>query len=185
MMTNQENDIVGRIDLAIERVTSGQGQMRIPADPTDPDLVLLAAKDEINSLRAKVKELEAEVSKWKALSDAQLLILETQKRREDRAKRLSSIKASQDKPVAWTHPRYFESADFLSGQTGYMWGRQVASDYVPLYLRPSPTPQGWKLVPIEPTDDMVYSSVDAGRIDPDEVEAIWEAMLSASPAAPK
>lgn len=36
-------ELLRRIDAAIERVTSGRGEMRIPADPTDPDLVLADA----------------------------------------------------------------------------------------------------------------------------------------------
>src|SRR5690606_14260543 len=37
--------LLQRIDAAIERVTTGRAAMRIPADPTDPDLVLADARN--------------------------------------------------------------------------------------------------------------------------------------------
>lgn len=46
--------LLERIDAAIQRITSGCGNMRIPADITDPDLVLADCKRvllERNSLR--------------------------------------------------------------------------------------------------------------------------------------
>lgn len=42
-----------KITAAIRRITSGSGLMRIPAEETDPDLVLGAC-------RARIAELEAE-----------------------------------------------------------------------------------------------------------------------------
>lgn len=43
-----------RIEEAIKRITSGQGEMRIPCDPTDPDIVLMHCRAEINNLRASL-----------------------------------------------------------------------------------------------------------------------------------
>lgn len=55
-MTTQMRDadmpLLDRIDAAIKRVTSGQGQMRVPVEATDPDMVLFACKLEIERLRA-------------------------------------------------------------------------------------------------------------------------------------
>lgn len=55
-MTTQMRDadmpLLDRIDAAIKRVTSGHGQMRVPVEATDPDMVLLACKLEIERLRA-------------------------------------------------------------------------------------------------------------------------------------
>jgi len=55
-MTTQMRDadmpLLDRIDAAIKRVTSGQGQMRVPVEATDPDMVLLDCKREIERLRA-------------------------------------------------------------------------------------------------------------------------------------
>jgi hypothetical protein len=50
-----------RIDAAIKRITSGHGAMRIPAEDTDPDLVLMECRDEIAALRARVAYLEGEL----------------------------------------------------------------------------------------------------------------------------
>lgn len=46
-------DIEDRIKAAIERITSGQGSMRVPAEETDPDLVLADCLTEIKRLRAR------------------------------------------------------------------------------------------------------------------------------------
>lgn len=43
-------------------------------------------------------------------------------------------------------------------------------------------PKGYKLVPVEPTAEMVAEVQDLGRIDPEDVEAIWAGMLDAAPA---
>lgn len=40
-----------RIDAAIERIATGQAAMRIPAEQTDPDIVLAECKQLINALR--------------------------------------------------------------------------------------------------------------------------------------
>lgn len=55
---------------------------------------------------------------------------------------------------------------------------------------PASVPTGWKLVPVEPTDDMFIEGMEAdcrGRpsIDDDNhVRSIWRAMLSSAPDAP-
>lgn len=41
-------------------------------------------------------------------------------------------------------------------------------------------PEGYKLVPIYPTDDMVSAVIDLGRIDPDDVDSIWSGMIENS-----
>lgn len=46
------NDIEKRIAAAIERITSGHASMRVPAEETDPDLVLADCLAEIRRLRA-------------------------------------------------------------------------------------------------------------------------------------
>lgn len=55
-------DLIERVEAAIKRITSGAGAMRIPADMTDPDLVLVDCKQEILTLRERerhFKEREA------------------------------------------------------------------------------------------------------------------------------
>lgn len=64
-------DLIRRIDAAIERVTSGRCTMRVPADPTDPDLVLADAGNWIQR-HALVQQPAAvdEASAWKPISEA-------------------------------------------------------------------------------------------------------------------
>jgi hypothetical protein len=60
-------DLRERISRAIERVTSGQAPMRIPAEISDVDLVLadcLPALAELESLRAVRKRVEATLDGW-------------------------------------------------------------------------------------------------------------------------
>ncbi len=58
-MRDADMPLLDRIDAAIKRVTSGQGQMRVPVEATDPDVVLGDAKAEIERLRA-----DAERYRW-------------------------------------------------------------------------------------------------------------------------
>ncbi len=44
-----------RIDEAIRRITSGHGSMRIPPDPTDPDMVLAACRERIAELELQLR----------------------------------------------------------------------------------------------------------------------------------
>lgn len=52
-----------RIDAAITRITNGRAAMRIPADETDPDIVLVDAKSEIERLRKTLDSLEMQAIK--------------------------------------------------------------------------------------------------------------------------
>lgn len=62
-MTTQMRDadmpLLDRIDAAIKRVTSGQGHLRVPVEATDPDMVLLDCKREIEQLRAAIEAVES------------------------------------------------------------------------------------------------------------------------------
>lgn len=42
-------------------------------------------------------------------------------------------------------------------------------------------PEGWQLVPVEPTERMISESIDAGRFDEDDAVFFWAAMLAAAP----
>lgn len=42
--------------------------------------------------------------------------------------------------------------------------------------------EGWKLVPVEPTERMISESIDAGRFDEDDAVFFWASMLAASPS---
>ena len=42
-------------------------------------------------------------------------------------------------------------------------------------------PDGWQLVPVEPTEAMVSEVIDAGTFDEDDVAYFWDSMLAAAP----
>jgi len=42
-------------------------------------------------------------------------------------------------------------------------------------------PDGWQLVPVDPTKKMIDESIDAGRFDEDDAVFFWASMLAAAP----
>ena len=44
------------------------------------------------------------------------------------------------------------------------------------------TPEGWQLVPVEPTERMISESIDAGRFDEDDAVFFWASMLASAPS---
>ena len=47
---------------------------------------------------------------------------------------------------------------------------------------PEPVMQeGWKLVPMKPTERMISESIDAGRFDEDDAVFFWASMIAAAP----
>ena len=42
-------------------------------------------------------------------------------------------------------------------------------------------PEGWQLVPVEPTEAMISEVIDAGSFDEDDVTYFWDSMLAAAP----
>ena len=42
-------------------------------------------------------------------------------------------------------------------------------------------PEGWQLVPVEPTEAMISEVIDAGSFDEDGVAYFWDSMLAAAP----
>ena len=48
---------------------------------------------------------------------------------------------------------------------------------------PAPaSPEGWQLVPMEPTERMISESIDAGRFDEDDAVFFWASMIAAAPS---
>lgn len=45
-------------------------------------------------------------------------------------------------------------------------------------------PEGWKLVPVEPTDDMIWAGAEASRVYRVDIMRSYDAMLAAAPTAP-
>ncbi|MCO6445829.1 MAG: hypothetical protein J5J04_17295 [Anaerolineae bacterium] len=60
-MRDADMPLTDRIDAAIQRITTGQGHMRIPVEATDPDIVLGECKVRIDRLRAAVTALAERV----------------------------------------------------------------------------------------------------------------------------
>ena len=58
-------DMLERIDAAIQRITSGQGCMRVPPDKTDPDLVLA-------DIRKLIKSSQPASKPWVGLTDEEI-----------------------------------------------------------------------------------------------------------------
>lgn len=50
--------LIERIDIALRRVTNGEGQMRVPVEATDPDIVLSNCRDRIVELEAEIERLK-------------------------------------------------------------------------------------------------------------------------------
>ena len=63
-MTDLKN-LAERIDEAIRRITSGDAPMRIPAEQTDPDLVLRDCQNAIHALQQEVETLRGELARAK------------------------------------------------------------------------------------------------------------------------
>lgn len=55
-MKDSDLSLHERIEAAITRITNGQGQMRMPAEATDPDLVLADCESAISELVDVLRE---------------------------------------------------------------------------------------------------------------------------------
>jgi hypothetical protein len=54
------DDLIKRIDGAIERITTGSAPMRVPVHETDPDMVLFDCKKALGAAAARITALESE-----------------------------------------------------------------------------------------------------------------------------
>ena len=78
--------------------------------------------------------------------------------------------AEQEKcePVAWMHEQGNACfAGSISGIKGY---------HLPLYTHPAPVPADWKLVPVEPTPEMITAANPN-----DDLDITWQKMIAAAP----
>ena len=85
---------------------------------------------------------------------------------------------AQQEPVAWMNPHGgMLTANYIEN---FASGLDKEIHNIPLYTSPQPAPvQGWKLVPVQPTDEMVDALADT---DP-EHDSVWDAVLAATPQA--
>lgn len=56
-MKDADMPLSDRIEAAIKRVTTGYGQMRVPVEATDPDVVLFDCLAELDAARAREEKL--------------------------------------------------------------------------------------------------------------------------------
>ena len=115
--------------------------------------------------------------------------------REIASLRAKITEMERQEPVAWMHETRRDS-DVVTDAVKHVWGKvavgSMAAYSIPLYALPGaqtqPTPsipEGWKLVPIEPTEDMLRAMTDPFiAINGDNRKAFeiaYTAMLSAAP----
>lgn len=104
--------------------------------------------------------------------------------------RVTEIEA-QGEPVAFTNTCELESLDFVkpSGELvcAGIWKNQSDGADIPLYLRAQQAvPEGWKLVPVELTEDMHAAAVRAILTchgNDDFPPKVFNAMLAAAPSS--
>ena len=58
--------LVERIDIALRRVTNGEGQMRVPVEATDPDIVLHNSRDRITELEAELDAKDKRIAEMES-----------------------------------------------------------------------------------------------------------------------
>ena len=96
----------------------------------------------------------------------------------------------QGRAVAWMRRNVrYKEADGRSEGERIVSERQVYPDDIPLYAAPPPSvPQGWVLVPVEPTDEMVEAAWDSDAADYvgehkriHSLGLAWSAMIAAAP----
>lgn len=98
---------------------------------------------------------------------------------------------AQQEPVAWANPD-----NMVDATSSFRW-INIGPFTQPVYTHPAPqqadrqrVPDGWKLVPVEPTPEMlaaVVTSMDEALHGPNAEKQYvedWKAMLAAAPEAP-
>ena len=103
----------------------------------------------------------------------------------------------QQEPVAWLHESRRDS-DVVTSAVKHVWGKvavgSMAAYSIPLYLAPSAqpaprVPEGWKLVPVEPTETLISEGSCASGlpgphyISEDCAQQCWKYMIAAAPEA--
>lgn len=99
------------------------------------------------------------------------------------AKRIEELEAQVEK---LTNRLAWRNTGSPNGLRRFMTQKQYAAQtpgvqkwYEPIRYE---VPEGFRLVPIEPTESMISEAIDAGRFDEDDAVYFWAAMLSAAPS---
>lgn len=89
----------------------------------------------------------------------------------------------RQEPIAWTTKLALElgsSALGFDACRGNLWGEKVVPLYALPGAQPAPSvPEGWQLVPIEPTTEMLRAANEEWEGKPTAM--IWADMLAAAP----
>ena len=127
----------------------------------------------IQALRQRVNELEAITTHFKKVSS------NTQRRLELKGDELAALKQSQGKPMAmeaiyaaW----HGAGVDIAGGD----WNR-FAKMLPPLYTSAPTSPEGWQIVPIEPTKEMIDAARDQHEGEKYLPVSLYKSMLAAAP----
>ena len=98
------------------------------------------------------------------------------------AKRIEELEAQVEK---MTNRMAWRNTGSPNGLRRFMTQKQYAAQtpgiqkwYEPIRYE---VPEGFRLVPIEPTESMISEAIDAGRFDEDDAVYFWAAMLAATP----
>lgn len=146
---------------------------------------IYAAPPKVAALQSTITRLEARITQLE--SEAEFAAATYQASRD----RIAELESGRGEPVAWMYKR--EGGEIL-GQlvqmesdnlkcirlgkchddgTRYMWPREDYIEWTPLFTAPpapvAAVPDGWKLVPVEPTAEMLENL--AAEIYPDDKEA--------------
>lgn len=126
---------------------------------------LINAKGVSEPLRAAVKALQKENEELRARIEAMV----------------------RQEPVAWARKLGLDVPSFgCVTDLKYRPSDIPESSYIPLYIlpgaQPAPNvPEGWKLVPIEPTFEMLDKGLDQSFGYVGVARDVWAAMLAAAP----
>lgn len=83
-----------RIQAAIERIKTGQGQMRVPVEATDPDVVLADCLAELDAARARERHALVAGTTERNAADARLAEVEAE--RDESEAQVESLRAQLD-----------------------------------------------------------------------------------------
>lgn len=100
---------------------------------------------------------------------------------------------SQQEPVAWLHSNpdrvdviHTQVKALLNGAGSFHRPLDKTEHYtIPLYTHPAPIPEGWQLVPKEPTREMMRAFWLAGPYPQEPWIEGYKAMLAAAPKPEK
>lgn len=92
-----DKSLDSRIEQALERIKNGNGNMRVPAEQSDPDLVLFDCREEIAALRRQLAESTELCVKLEAdLDEADKDVMKLRAERDALQARLRKLSAEHE-----------------------------------------------------------------------------------------